>query len=37
MSRYTHILREQESEAVAKLPDLSQAIKKQKPETGSDG
>jgi hypothetical protein len=39
MSRYTHVLRGQESKAIAKLPDLSQPSRgKQKTNaTGTDG
>ena len=36
MSLYTHTLRGQESEAVGKLPDLSQSSKQRKLETGTD-
>lgn len=38
MSLYTHTLRGQESEAVAKLPDLSKSSKQQKSKgTGTNG
>ena len=39
MSRYTHIFRGQESEAVAKLPDFSQPSKEKQKAivTGTDG
>lgn len=37
MSRYTHIFKSQESEAIAKLPDLSQSSRQRKPETGTNG
>ncbi len=37
MSRYTHSLREQESEAVAKLPDFSLPSKQSQKATGTDG
>jgi hypothetical protein len=37
MSRYTHTFREQESEAVAKLPDLSLPSKQSQKATGTDG
>ena len=36
MTRYTHVLRGQESEAVAKLPDLSLPSIKQQRATGTD-
>jgi len=36
MSRYTHIFRGQESEAVAKLPDLSLPSKQSQKATGTD-
>jgi hypothetical protein len=34
MSLYTHTLREQESEAIGKLPDLSMTSKQQKVKEG---
>ncbi|UCG48757.1 MAG: site-specific integrase [Phycisphaerales bacterium] len=37
MSRYTHIFRGQESEAVAKLPDFSLPSKQSQKATGTDG
>ena len=38
MSLYTHILRGQESEAIAKLPDLSKPSKQRKSKgTGTNG
>lgn len=38
MSHYTHIFKSQESEAIAKLPDLSQSSKQRKSGgTGTDG
>jgi len=37
MTRYTHVLRGQESEAVAKLPNLSLSSRKKQKATGTDG
>ncbi len=37
MTRYTHVLRGQESEAVAKLPNLSLPSRKKQRATGTDG
>ena len=36
MSRYTHIIAGQESEAVARLPDLSSRSSQQQAATGTD-